>query len=252
MNFLTSRIGRSIAQKIDTTSVTEADALFANSKWTARGVEEFYDKKPTVCYPGVDSQFLAETGRVKKVGRNEWGRYVFSSNRHYPQKKLEWLIQIFHLLHSDFKQARLLLTGSATKYTEQLVKLRDELGLQQSVIFTGEVKERELVRLYLGAEVCAYPAPEEDLGLGPLEAGACGIPSVVWNHAGPAETVLEGVTGFRAKPYDKRDFATKLGKIMSDQKLRKRLGANAFDYVLKGFTWKHHIDVLEKRLGEIT
>jgi glycosyltransferase involved in cell wall biosynthesis len=249
MNFLTAKIGRPAAKRIDMTSVAGAQALLANSVWTAKSIEEFYGRRPTVCYPGVDNQFLKKSRTIPRGPKGKMREpFILSANRHYPQKRLEWLIQIFDIVHSGLKEAKLILTGSPTRYTGQLIKLTSELGLGQSVVFTGEVDEDELVRLYTGAEVCAYCAPEEDLGLGPLEAGACRTPSVVWNHAGPAETVVHGVTGFRAQPYDMKDFANKVSVIMSDRKLRERFGSNAFEYVTERFTWDNHIDLLEEKL----
>ncbi len=253
LNFLIAKVGGSVARKIDTISVTEADALFANSLWTSRGIEEVYRRKPIVCYPGVDNQFLERSRRtVARPVRRKYGRYILSTNRHYPQKRLEWLIQIFQIIRSEFKEAKLLLTGSPTRYTNQLIKLTDDLGLRQSAVFTGEVDEDELVKLYSEAEVCAYSAPEEDLGLGPLEAGACRTPSVVWDYAGPAETVVDGVTGFRARPYDIIDFAKKIERILSDNELREELGSNSLRYVSDKFTWKNHISLLEQKLGART
>jgi len=120
-------------------------------------------------------------------------------------------------------ETNLILTGRATSYTANLMKLCKDLGVDRHVTFSGEVNEVELALLYSTAAVCAYAAPEEDFGLGPPEAGICNTPSVVWNYAGPSETVLDGITGYRAVPYNLSDFAEKVSRLLTDEGLRNRL-----------------------------
>ena len=78
-------------------------------------------------------------------------------------------------------------------------------------------------KVYYGAaEVFAFPTPGEDFGLVPAESMACGTPVIVWGDgAGPTEQVIDGKTGYHAKPYDKNDFAAKMDKVI-DTGMKKK------------------------------
>src|SRR6185312_13788778 len=89
--------------------------------------------------------------------------------------------------------------GPATSHTAVLKSLVSELRLNDAVLFLGPITEEELQRLYEGAAVYVYPAPEEDFGMGVIESMAKGVPVVAWNQAGPTVTVGPG-TGHLAEP----------------------------------------------------
>jgi glycosyltransferase involved in cell wall biosynthesis len=58
----------------------------------------------------------------------------------------------------------------------------------------GTRTDEEIRRLYRGARVAMLPG-EEDFGIVPLEAQACGCPVVALARGGALETVVDGVTG---------------------------------------------------------
>ena len=63
-----------------------------------------------------------------------------------------------------------------------------------NVRFAGTPSDEELRELYRSAEVVLMPG-EEDFGIVPLEAQACGTPVVALGKGGALETVVDGVTG---------------------------------------------------------
>jgi glycosyltransferase involved in cell wall biosynthesis len=109
------------------------------------------------------------------------------------------------------------------------------------------LSEEKLLETYQNAYLYMYTSPEEDFGLGPLEAGACGVPSIVWDNAGPKETVINGVTGFRAKPFSLNDLSEKQLTLLNNQELRKNMGGKAEKFVKNKFTWTKHIDLIENK-----
>jgi glycosyltransferase involved in cell wall biosynthesis len=79
---------------------------------------------------------------------------------------------------------------------------------------------------------------------------ACGTPAVVWDdQGGPCETVINGETGFRAKPYDTEDFAEKTMKAAGLDK--DEISAKARRFVEKNFSCKRHWEVLEETINEL-
>lgn len=77
-----------------------------------------------------------------------------------------------------------------------------------------------------------------------------GLPVVVWGDgSGPDETVIDSITGFKAKPYNLEDFAEKTIKILVDEKLRRRMAENALNHVKTNFSLEKHIEILIKNLA---
>jgi len=73
--------------------------------------------------------------------------------------------------------------------------------------FKGYVSREELIRLYSNAIFTLFPFTHEPFGYVPLESISCGTPVLTYSKQGPAETVIEGVSGWLAK--DKRDLVKK-------------------------------------------
>ena len=71
-----------------------------------------------------------------------------------------------------------MIPGGFSAQTEQLPLLCQALGVDESVLFLGFVPMDDLVTLYQGAELFAYPSLYEGFGLPPLEAMACGVPVI--------------------------------------------------------------------------
>jgi len=63
-----------------------------------------------------------------------------------------------------------------------------------NVEFLGWQPDARLLELYRGSRLLVFPG-EEDFGIVPLEAQACGRPVVAYNRGGVLETVAEGRTG---------------------------------------------------------
>lgn len=241
--------GNSLLRRIDQLSVINSDLILTNSHWIREQVFSCYGLDAEVCHPGVDAALFKAVDRGGKASDGD--AYILSTNRHYPQKRLDLVIRCVRELAKRTPDVACVITGGFTKYTRHLMELARRLGVEGRVTFTGAVPSDELARLYRGAHVYTYPSPEEDFGLGPIEAGASGVPSVVWDHAGPRETVVDGETGFRVKPYDFGLFVERHRELLDNAALRERMGRRAHEHVLENFTWERHAERLEAYLHKV-
>src|SRR6266705_72378 len=105
--------------------------------------------------------------------------------------------------------------------------LAAQLGMSERVVFLGEVSERDLDSLYACAAAYVYSSPEDDFGLGVLEAMAHALPVIAWAYGGPTVTVRNEQTGLLAIPYEIEDFAAKIAHVLDDPAYNRALGANA-------------------------
>jgi len=237
----------------DHISVASANAVLVNSRWTSNLVKKIYGCTPIICPPGVDTQrYKPALNKTKLTVNDKIIRkpFILSTNRHYPQKGLEYLITMMPKILKNC-DANLVLTSLFTKHTPKIEKLAKDLKAEDKVIFTNQVSETDLIKLYQNADVYVYSSPCEDFGLGPIEAMACGTPAVVWDYAGPTETVINGLTGFRAKPYSIEDFADKVLHLLTDEDLNQTMGKNAVNFVRKNYSWNIHMKILESILSSL-
>ena len=69
-----------------------------------------------------------------------------------------------------------------------------------------------------------------------LEAMACGTPVIATDVGGLSQLVRDGETGFLVPGMDLVALAESLGKVLSDKKLRERLGKQASEYA-EAYAW---------------
>ncbi len=171
------------------------------------------------------------------------------TNRHYPQKRFDLAIRAILEVRKRHPKVQLVITGPPTAHTATLKALTAELKLNDAVLFLGAVTEAEMQKLYEGAAVYVYPAPEEDFGLGVLESMARGVPVVAWNQAGPTVTVGPG-TGYLAEPLEVGDFAADIASLLDDPADNQAMGERAFEWARR-FDWERHLDILERCIIEV-
>ena len=147
--------------------------FIANSQEVKKRIWKFYRREATVIYPPVD---LPKPQKLKKLN------YYLIVSRLVGGKGIELGI------------------AAAKKYGFKL-KIVGEgpfdyaQGHSPSVEFLGEVSDHELVKLYSQAKAFLALSRDEDFGITPVEAMACGTPVVAYNGGGYKETVVAGKTG---------------------------------------------------------
>lgn len=250
------KIAKPLANWADRASIKGSDLVLADGEYVKGLLERTYGIETVSCpagaYPATNPLNYANRYRgMLKIGDKIISKpCVLLTNRHVPQKKLEYAITALPAVLKRFPDLLLAITGKETDYTQDLKNLVRELSLEKKVLFLGLVKEKGLAKLYSQAAVYVYTAPEEDFGMGMVEAMAHGTPVVAWNNAGPTGIVVDGETGFLAKPFDVADFAGKIAKLLSDKKLVRRIGEQAWERVKSKFSYDEHIETLEAGLNQ--
>ena len=97
------------------------------------------------------------------------------------------------------------------------------LGIAGRVRFLGARGDVE--RLLAGAAVFVLSTRREGLPLAILEAMRAGVPVVASAVGGVPEAVVDGVTGYLVPPGDERALARRVLALLTDRRLRERLGA---------------------------
>src|SRR6266446_5468711 len=241
----------------DRRSVQEADQLLVNGDYIGDIIRGIYRREAIDCpagchvvssgYPlSLPSRF---SGGLTINGYPIRRPYLLLTNRHYPQKRFDLAIRAMAEVRKRHPKVQLVVTGPPTPHTVALKSLVAELKLSEGVVFLGTVTEAEMQKLYEGAAVYVYPAPEEDFGLGVIESMARGVPVVAWNQAGPTVTVGPG-TGYLAEPLEVGEFARDVASLLDDPAANQAMGERAFEGARR-FDWERHLDILERCIVDV-
>jgi glycosyltransferase involved in cell wall biosynthesis len=258
LNLIIQRMKRLVAWA-DRASFAGADVLLVNGDYIGGVIQSIYGRDVVLCPAGCHPQPLrvlrlnphtAFEGSFSVKGVVIRKPYVLITNRHEPQKRFEYVIEAMAKVREIVPDACLVVPGPYTSHTPKLMALAESLGIEDKVVFLGQISESDLQRLYQEAVVYCYPAPEEDFGMGVIEAMAWGVPVVAWNHAGPTVTVVDGKTGFLAEPYQVASYAQAITRLLLSPWLRARMGVAARARAEDCFSWNRHVRVLEDAVRE--
>ena len=238
----------------DKLSIRGSETILANGEYIKSMLDKTYKIDTLLCPAGAYpvKKLKVQGSKLKEVlyigSKKVVKPYLLITNRHFAQKRFEYGIFALSSVLQKYPEYNLIITGKETDYTNEIEVLIKRLNLTNKVIFLNHVSESSLTKLYESCSVYLYTAPEEDFGMGIIEAMAQGAPVVAWNNAGPARIIDNGKTGLLARPFEVNNFADKTLSIVSDRSFAGRLGKNAYLQVKKKFSYDAHIRLLEKEL----
>lgn len=250
-------LGRPILNVLDRRSVLDAAIRLGDGSYMTAVLESHYGGGWRSC-PAATTPLSSEPtdqrariGGEVQIGRRSIARpFVLLTNRHYPQKRFEYMLPVIARVRQRYPSATLVITGSDTVYTDVLRRQVDEQGLRRAVRFMGLVTEDELAALYATAAVYVYPSPDEDFGMGIVEAMGRGTPVVAWDHSGPTGIITDGVDGRLIRLGDVDAFGAAVVGLLDDASLRERIGRAAWRTVRERFSFDAHGATLETALLE--
>ena len=242
--------GRFILRRIDQAAIRGARKVLVQGRKIGEVIHDVYGVTPLRIPYAVDLSTYKRTDPREVFSKYSITRpLILMVTRALPSKRPDLMIQILPKILKEHPSVTLAIVCGSSPYLILLRRLAQRLRVTSATrILT--VPTSELIALYSGASVVAYPAQGlEAMGRVPIEAMCFGVPSVVWdNEWGPAEVVKDGV-GLRAKPYDAEDFADKILTLLNDSELRRRMGARAKLYS-QSFSWEQSGPYYERALKD--
>ncbi|MBO3742503.1 glycosyltransferase family 4 protein [Actinoplanes flavus] len=170
--------------------------------------------------------------------RAKVGRIVAVASADVPLKGLSELIEAVAKLRAE-RDVELVVVGSA-RPEGAAARAIARLGLDRVVRFVSGISDDELADLFRSATVAAVPSRYEGFSLPAVEAMACGVPLVV-TTAGALPEVAgpDGLASLHVPPGDAGALAAAIGRLLDDEDLRRRLGAEGRRRAVENFTWRH-------------
>jgi glycosyltransferase involved in cell wall biosynthesis len=160
----------------DAATVHRVDRFVANSNYVAGRIRRYYNRQATTVYPPVDTAFYQPDGSAP-------GPHFLIVSALVPYKRIELAVDACARLGAPLR-----IVGDGP--------LRAELERRATagVTFLGWMEPEQLRAEYQAAQAVLLPG-EEDFGIVPVEAQACGRPVVALGRGGALETVIDGETG---------------------------------------------------------
>jgi len=249
----------------------KADSIVVISQSTKEDLISLYRveaKKIKVIYPGVDEKFrpldkkdpnLLRVREKYNLPTDEAG-FILYFGTIEPRKNILGLIKAFEQIKEeknlpllqiqwqgfegmvkkeeksglDFSNLKLVIAGSRGWLCKNIFKKAKESRFSRDIIFTGFIEEEDKPYLYNLAEVFVYPSFFEGFGLPPLEAMACGVPTIVSNNSSLPEVVGDGAIKVDANNIDELGFAIR--KVLENRDLRDYLIGQGL-FRAKKFNW---------------
>ena len=171
------------------------------------------------------------------------GTRVLFLGRLHAQKNLPILLEAWQRVQEACSEAKLLLAGDGPDRAA-LTHFVSEKGLQSSVTFLGAVSEpREYLR---ASDIFVLPSISEGMSNSLLEAMACGLPPIVSDAGGNTDLVENDVTGLVINAASAEPLAEALLRLLGDKELRQRLGQEARELIVRGYSLTALVDRYEQ------
>jgi len=160
-----------LMRKWDLASSDRVDAFVANSAYVARRIGRIYRREASVVHPPVDVEYFTSGPSQKSEDH-----YLMVS-AFAPYKRIDLALEAFGRMGK-----KLVVAGGG----EDDARLRANTA--ENISFLGPVSKERLRELYKSAAAFIFPG-EEDFGITPVEAMACGAPVIAYGAGGALETV---------------------------------------------------------------
>lgn len=174
-----SWIARYMLHKIrlwDYRTANGVDEFIAISDFIARRIWKVYRRESKVIYPPVD----VEAFQLHETKED----FYLTASRMVPYKKMDLIVEAFNAMPNK----KLIVIGDGPDFDKIKAKAGANVTLMGYQPF-------DVLRSYMQRARGFVFAAEEDFGIAPVEAQACGTPVIAFGRGGATETIVDGVSG---------------------------------------------------------
>jgi glycogen synthase len=239
--------GNPLVREIEDLVLHLADRVIAVSQYTKEAIVREYgipaDKVEVVHnYSDPDTLIPSEGENVYRylTAMRQLGyRVIVNVGRLTIQKGLPNLLRSFQIVKQHAPKTFLLIVGAGEQRNE-LIQLSADLGVADSVLFTGFQRGKNWRDAYSVADLFVMPSVSEPFGLTALEAIGYGTPVLISKQSGVSEMLRNAL---KADFWDINDMANKMVAVVQNDSLRDELHANSYQEYMS-HSWDDSADKL--------
>lgn len=158
-------------------------------------------------------------------------------------KNIDFLLDSLEVVKEKLPNFKLVIVGDGKDFSA-LKSLVLEKGLQEHIVLTGQIKDREVIKyFYKRADLFTFPSVVDNCPLVKFEAATQSTPTLAIENTGASEEIVDGENGFLSR-YNSQSFGEKIVEIFSNQEKLAQVSKNACSSL--GKTWKEKAIVLEE------
>ena len=152
-------------------------------------------------------------------------------------------------------KVKLVLIGDGL-YKNDIMNQINQLNINNKVIHYNKMNHQDVIKYYNMFDIVAYPRKECDLCMTTssykvFEAMSMGLPIIVSQLEAWNEIIDDNINGLYCEPDNIEDLLQKIMLLIEDEELRKTLGNNAREWVIKNREWKNTGEELMKFYDEM-
>ena len=226
-----------------------ADRVIAVSGYTKNILTSHYDipeHKIRVVHNGYDPARYPPTERLAALRGPGNDPIVLFLGRLTLQKNPLQVLEIALRVRRLRPDVRFVIAGDGPMLPTMLQRACD-LGITDSVLFTGKVTDAEASALYRSADCFIMPSVSEPFGLVALEAAAHGVPVIVSKQSGVAEVLRHG---FAVDFWDAEKSADCIVTILREKSLASQLRSEA-PKIAQSLTWRTQASIVTSIYREV-
>ena len=160
----------------DLSTANRIDFFVANSHYIARRIDKVYRRSSTVIHPPVDVEGFSLSPQKED--------FFLTASRFVPYKRMDLIVRAF----AAMPEKKLIVIGDGPDFEKVRTVASDNVELLGFQPFNVLKDHMQRARAFIFAA-------DEDFGMIPVEAQACGTPVIAYRKGGALETVIEGKTG---------------------------------------------------------
>lgn len=195
--------------------------------------------RTTVIYNGVDPQVFAP------AKNDNASPVILSVGSLIPTKGHELLLRAFAAVRHQFSDYRCEIIGEGPELS-RLRALANQLNISEKVHFLGRRSRSQVADAMRRCTVFALPSSYEGLGCVYLEAMSAEKSVIACRGQGIEEIIQHRSNGWLIAPDSLEELTDALSVLLKDEQLRRRLGDDARQTILQGFTLAHQAEHLAR------
>ncbi|MFN8416206.1 MAG: glycosyltransferase family 4 protein [Cytophagaceae bacterium] len=212
------------------------------STYTQRKIVDFYPflkNKIEILYNTIPDQMLIDVEKASSEYLREFynipkeNKIILSVSRVTTTEHGKGYDKVLEVLPEILNQQKVTYVLAGKAEEGELFRLKQkvkELGVEQYVVFTNYISDKDLASVYASCDVFVLPSSKEGFGIVFIEALLHGKPVIAGNKDGSVDALQFGETGFLVNPDNKSEISNTVSGVLSGK------------YQLKGDSRKKTLD----------